>query len=210
MNILEIKNLNKSYKNKIVLKDFSLSLKEGEIVSIIGPSGIGKSTLLRCINGLEAIDSGKIIINNKSFKKKISKNINLNIGLIFQDFNLFPQYSVIENIALPLQKVLKLKKEDAYKKAKDLLKKLKLEEKEKSYPFQLSGGEKQRLAIARAIALNPKIICLDEPTSSLDPKLVEQVYNIIKEIAIRKKGIIIVTHDMVFAEKISDRIVSIK
>ena len=206
MNVLEIKKLNKSFKENKVLKDFSLKVKEGEIVSIIGPSGIGKSTLLRCINGLETIDSGEIIINKKLLNKKDLKH---DIGLIFQDFNLFPQYNVIDNIAIPLKIVLKIKKVDAYILAKKILKELKLDKKEKRYPFELSGGEKQRLAIARAIALDPKIICFDEPTSSLDPKLVQQVYKIIKQISKRGKGIIIVTHDMLFAKKISDRIINI-
>lgn len=209
MNVLEINKLNKSFNNKNILNNFSMNVKNGEIVSIIGPSGIGKSTLLRCINGLEKIDSGEIIINKRCLKNKMPKEINLNVGLIFQDYNLFPQYTVIQNIMLPLIKVLKLKKEEAILIAKDLIKQLKLEGKEKSYPFELSGGEKQRVAIARTIAVNPKVICFDEPTSALDPELVNQVFSIIKELAQKNKAIIIVTHEITFAEKISDRIIRI-
>lgn len=206
MNVLEVKNISKSYKNKKVLDNFSLDVKKGEIISIIGPSGAGKSTLLRCINGLETLEKGKIIINNKVNKKNISKQANLEIGLIFQDYNLFPQYTVLQNITLPLTKILRKSKAEAVSQAKTILAKLSLQDKENSYPYELSGGEKQRVAIARAIATNPKILCLDEPTSALDPKLVKQIYNIIKDLASQGKAILIVTHDIEFAEKISDKI----
>lgn len=206
MNVLEVKNISKSYNNKKVLDNFSLAVKKGEIISIIGPSGAGKSTLLRCINGLETLEKGKIIINNKVNKKNISKQANLKIGLIFQDYNLFPQYTVLQNITLPLTKSLRKSKAEAVSQAKTILAKLSLQDKENSYPYELSGGEKQRVAIARAIATNPKILCLDEPTSALDPKLVKQIYNIIKDLASQGKEILIVTHDIEFAEKISDKI----
>ncbi len=206
MNVLEVKNISKSYKNKKVLDNFSLDVKKGEIISIIGPSGAGKSTLLRCINGLETLEKGEIIINNKVSKKKISKQANLEIGLIFQDYNLFPQYTVLQNITLPLTRVLRKSKTEAVSQAIIILTKLFLQDKENSYPYELSGGEKQRVAIARAIATNPKILCLDEPTSALDPKLVKQIYNIIKNLANQGKAILIVTHDIEFAERISDRI----
>lgn len=213
MKVLEIKDINKSFNERKVLSNFSLNMEEGEIVSIIGPSGVGKSTLLRCINGLEKIDSGEILINNKSLKRKkdkISKETNLEVGLVFQDYNLFPQYSVIKNITLPLTAVLKIKKEEARKQAEELLKKMNLLEKRDSYPYELSGGEKQRVAIARVIVTNPKIICFDEPTSALDPKLVMQVSKIIKDLANIDKTIIIVTHDISFAEQISDRIIELR
>ena len=212
MKVLEIKNISKSFNKREVLNNFSLNVKEGEIVSIIGPSGAGKSTLLRCINGLEKIDSGEILISNKSLKRKkdkIQKQINLEVGLVFQDYSLFPQYSVLKNVTLPLTTVLKIKKEEAIKETEKLLKKMNLLEKRDSYPYELSGGEKQRVAIARAIATNPKIICFDEPTSALDPKLVMQVSAIIKDLANIGKAIIIVTHDINFAEQISDRIIEV-
>lgn len=206
MNVLEVKNISKSYKNKKVLDNFSLDVKKGEIISIIGPSGAGKSTLLRCINGLETLEKGEIIINNKVSKNKISKQANLEIGLIFQDYNIFPQYTVLQNITLPLTRILRKSKTEAVSQARTILRKLYLQDKENSYPYELSGGEKQRVAIARAIATNPQILCLDEPTSALDPKLVKQIYNIIKALASQGKAILIVTHDIEFAEKISDRI----
>lgn len=206
MNVLEVKNISKSYKNKKVLDNFSLDVKKGEIISIIGPSGAGKSTLLRCINGLETLEKGEIIIDNKVSKKQISKQANLEIGLIFQDYNLFPQYTVLQNITLPLTMILRKSKTEAVSQARTILTKLSLQDKESSYPYELSGGEKQRVAIARAIATNPKILCLDEPTSALDPKLVKQIYSIIKALASQGKAILIVTHDIEFAERISDRI----
>ena len=206
MSVLEVKNISKSYKNKKVLDNFSLDVKKGETISIIGPSGVGKSTLLRCINGLETLEKGEIIIDNKVNKKKISKQANLEIGLIFQDYNLFPQYTVLQNITLPLTRILRKSKDEAVSQARIILTKLFLQDKENSYPYELSGGEKQRVAIARAIATNPKILCLDEPTSALDPKLVKQIYNIIKDLANQGKAILIVTHDIEFAERISDRI----
>ena len=210
MNVLEVKNISKSYKNKKVLDNFSLDVKKGEIISIIGPSGAGKSTLLRCINGLETLEKGEIIIDNKVSEKQISKQANLEIGLIFQDYNLFPQYTVLQNITLPLTMILRKSKTEAVSQARTILTKLSLQDKESSYPYELSGGEKQRVAIARAIATNPKILCLDEPTSALDPKLVKQIYNIIKALASQGKAILIVTHDIEFAEKISDRICKIE
>lgn len=210
MNILEVKEISKKFDKTVILDKFSLNVGSGEIISIIGPSGAGKSTLLRCINGLEKIDDGEIIINGVQIKNKIKKQVNLNIGLIFQDYNLFPQYSVLENITLTLTKVLKENKTKAEEKAKDILLKMKLYERKDAYPYQLSGGEKQRLAIARTLATDPKIICFDEPTSALDPKLVKQVFKIIKELANEGKAILIVTHDIKFAESISDRIIEFK
>ena len=209
MNVLEINNLSKSFNNKIILDNFSLQVKEKEIISIIGPSGVGKSTLLRCINGLEKIDSGQIIINGNEIKKKISKQTNLDVGLVFQDYNLFPQYTALKNITITLTKVLMFKQPDAIERATKLLKQINLLEKINSYPYELSGGEKQRLAIARTLATNPKIICFDEPTSALDPKLVKQVLKIIKKLANTGKSILIVTHDIKFATEISDRIVEL-
>lgn len=210
MKVLEIKQISKEFNKTKVLDKFSLEVNSGEIVSIIGPSGIGKSTLLRCINGLEKIDSGEIIVNNNSIQNKISKKINLDIGLVFQDYNLFPHYCVLKNVTLPLTKVLKIEQIEAEIIAKQILSQMDLLEKINAYPYQLSGGEKQRLAIARTLATNPKIICFDEPTSALDPKLVNQVFKIIKKLSKEGKAILIVTHDMNFANKISDRVIEMK
>ncbi len=210
MKVLEIKEIIKNFNKIRILDKFSLEVDEGEIVSIIGPSGVGKSTLLRCINGLEKIDSGEIVINNKEIKNKMTKQKNLDVGLVFQDYNLFPQYSVLENITLTLTKVLKIKAEESIIKAKDLLLQMELLERMNLYPYQLSGGEKQRLAIARTLATNPKIICFDEPTSALDPKLVKYIFKIIKELSKQQKAILIVTHDIKFATDISDRVIEMK
>lgn len=209
MKVLEIKNINKSFNNRTILKDFSLDVSQREIVSIIGNSGAGKSTLLRCINALEMIDSGEIIINNNAISKKNLKQAKLDVGMVFQDYNLFPNYSVLQNVTLPLTKVLKVNKPKAEIKAKELLSQVNLLERSDAYPYQLSGGEKQRLAIARTLATNPKVICFDEPTSALDPKLVKQIFKIIKELADLGKAILIVTHDIKFANEISNKIIEL-
>lgn len=215
MNILEIKNISKSYNQRDIFKNLSLKAEEGQIISIIGPSGIGKSTLLKCINGLEKVDSGDIIICNQSIvegykNSKIFKQININTGIVFQEFNLFPHLSVVQNIMLPLTCVLNKSKEEAENQAISLLEQVKLEKRKDAYPFQLSGGEKQRVAIARTLAINPKLICFDEPTSALDVDLVEEVIGIIRDLSKEKKAILIVTHDLKFAEEISDVIVDFK
>lgn len=207
MRVLEIKNVHKSFNKIKVLNGINLEVNAGEIVSITGPSGIGKSTLLRCINGLEKIDRGEILIEGIKIENKISKEVNLQVGLVFQDYNLFPQYSVLKNVTLPLISVLKMNKEKAVIKAKEILKQMNLLEKINSYPYELSGGEKQRVAIARTLAINPKIICFDEPTSALDPKLVNEISKIIKKLKNEQKAILVVTHDLKFANKISDRII---
>jgi len=210
MKVLEVRNISKSFNKIKILNNFSLEVKRGEIISIIGPSGIGKSTLLRCICGLEKIDNGEIKINENRLNFKKSKSANLAVGMVFQDYNLFPQYSILDNITLPLIKVLKISKKEAIEIAKKVLLQMNLTEKINSYPYQLSGGEKQRLAIARTLAVNPKIICFDEPTSALDPKLIKQVFKIIKELSKKGTAILIVTHDIKFANDISDKIIEIK
>lgn len=210
MKVLEIKNISKSFNNRTILKDFSLDVSQGGIVSIIGDSGAGKSTLLRCINALEMIDSGEIIINNNAISKKNLKQARLDVGMVFQDYNLFPNYSVLKNVTLPLTRVLNVNKQEAEIKARELLSQMNLLKRCDAYPYQLSGGEKQRLAIARTLATNPKVICFDEPTSALDPKLVKQIFKIIKELADSGKAILIVTHDIKFANEISNKIIELE
>lgn len=210
MKVLEIKNISKSFNNRTILKDFSLDVSQGEIVSIIGDSGAGKSTLLRCINALEMIDSGEIIINNNAISKKNLRQARLDVGMVFQDYNLFPNYSVLKNVTLPLTRVLNVNKQEAEIKARELLSQMSLLKRCDAYPYQLSGGEKQRLAIARTLATNPKVICFDEPTSALDPKLVKQIFKIIKELADSGKAILIVTHDIKFANEISNKIIELE
>ena len=210
MKVLEIKNISKSFNNRTILKDFSLDVSQGEIVSIIGDSGAGKSTLLRCINALEMIDSGEIIINNNAISKKNLKQARLDVGMVFQDYNLFPNYSVLKNVTLPLTRVLNVNKQEAEIKARELLSQMSLLKRCDAYPYQLSSGEKQRLAIARTLATNPKVICFDEPTSALDPKLVKQIFKIIKELADSGKAILIVTHDIKFANEISNKIIELE
>ncbi|MCR5720561.1 MAG: amino acid ABC transporter ATP-binding protein [Lachnospiraceae bacterium] len=201
-----------------VLNDISLSVYEGEVVSIIGPSGSGKSTLLRCATLLEKMDRGDLIYMGKSaatdndyksvyVSKRNLREIKHIFGLVFQNFNLFPHFSVLKNITDPLVSVYNTNKEDAEKKALELLGMLGLEDKKDCYPYQLSGGQKQRVSIARALALEPKILFFDEPTSALDPELTAEVLKVIKELAKKHMTMIIVTHEMQFAREVSDRII---
>lgn len=206
--MLEIKNIFKSFDGKEILKGINLKIEKGEKVIIIGPSGSGKSTLLRCLNLLETIDSGEIIFE----KKKIDKTVNIDeyrqkIGMVFQQFNLFNNMNVKDNIMLaPIN--LKMKtKEEAEKDAKKLLKRINLSGKSKKFPNQLSGGEKQRVAIIRALAMNPEIMLFDEPTSALDPEMVGEVLNLMKEVADENMTMVIVTHEMDFAKEIGSRII---
>lgn len=216
--VLQVNRLSKSFGGKKVLNNISFQLKAGEILAIIGPSGAGKTTILRCINSLEKCDKGTIKIegfylckdyNGKSIyaNSKEMKIIRKKIGLVFQNYNLFPHMSVIENIIEAPINVFGVPKGKAVDKALELLKAMGLEDKVNSYPFQLSGGQKQRVAIARACALNPKIMCLDEPTSALDPELKEEIANIIEKLANDNMSILIITHDMGFAKRIANRII---
>lgn len=219
MNLLEIKNLKKSFGALEVIKGISLKVEEGKVVSIIGPSGSGKSTLLRCATFLETIDSGELIylgehavITDQDGKaiyasKAQLKKIQSYFGLVFQNFNLFPHYSVIKNITDALITVQKKPKEEAMEIGRELLKKIGLSDKENAYPYQLSGGQQQRVSIARALALNPKILFFDEPTSALDPELTGEILNVIKELAAEKMTMVIVTHEMSFARDVSDHII---
>lgn len=216
--ILKINHMKKSFGDLEVIKDFSLSVKEGEVVTIIGPSGSGKSTILRCATMLETMDDGDLIYlgenacvskNGKSqyVSHRELKKFHKYFGLVFQNFNLFPHYNVLKNIMDAPVTAYKVPKEEAKKRARKLLGQLGLSDKEEAYPYQLSGGQQQRVSIARALALQPKILFFDEPTSALDPELTGEVLKVIKELAKEKMTMIIVTHEMQFARELSDRIV---
>lgn len=219
MKLLEIKHLKKSFDTLGVIRDISLSVEEGEVVSIIGPSGSGKSTLLRCAVMLERMDSGEICYPGGKAawtgsdkravyaKKEKLKEIQSCYGLVFQNFNLFPHYSVIKNITDAPIHVQKRKRDEVMEEARKLLQKMGLEDKENAYPYQLSGGQCQRVAIARALALNPKILFFDEPTSALDPELTGEVLKVIRSLADLQITMVIVTHEMAFARDISDRVI---
>ena len=194
MKLLEIENLKKSFEDLDVLHDISLGVDEGEVVAIIGPSGSGKSTLLRCCTGLEQADSGTIHYEGS-------------YGLVFQNFNLFPHYSVLKNIMDAPISVQKQSKKEAEKEARRLLEKMGLGDKADVYPCQLSGGQQQRVAIARALALKPSILFFDEPTSALDPELTGEILKVIRELAEEKMTMVIVTHEMSFARDVADRVI---
>lgn len=218
MKYLEIEHLKKTFGALTVLKDISLSVEEGEVVSIIGPSGSGKSTLLRCATMLERMDGGSLSYmgekaaweeNGKCIyaPKNDLKRIRKNYGLVFQSFHLFPHYSVLKNITDAPVSVDHVSKAEAAARAEKLLAQLGLEDKKDAYPYQLSGGQQQRVSIARALALQPKILFFDEPTSALDPELTGEVLKVIKELAKERMTMIIVTHEMQFARELSDRII---
>ena len=193
MSLFEMKNITKSFEGQEVLKGISLTVDKGQVLGIIGPSGSGKSTLLRIATGLEKADGGEIIKNGS-------------VGLVFQNFNLFPHYSVMKNIVDAPLRVQKRKKEEVYAQARKLLAQMGLADKEKSYPFQLSGGQQQRVSIARALAMNPDILFFDEPTSALDPELTGEILKVIRRLADDHITMVIVTHEMNFAREISDHI----
>ena len=216
MAILEVKDIKKSFGKTEVLKGISFSLNEGEVISIIGSSGSGKTTLLRCLNFLETPDSGSISVGEKVlFDGEDATTLNdeqirqnrLHFGLVFQSFNLFPQYSVLDNVTLAPRLLKKGTNEQIEAKARELIEKVGLTEKSDSYPCQLSGGQQQRVAIARALALNPDILCFDEPTSALDPELTGEVLRVIKGLKESGSTMIVVTHEMEFAKNVSDKII---
>lgn len=228
MAYLEIKDFRKTFGNNKVLKGISLSVEKGEVLSIIGSSGSGKTTLLRCMNFLETPDTGVMILDgamlfdtekDKKIKENALREKRLNFGLVFQSFNLFPQYSVMDNITLaPLLQLKERCKKDKtvnfaegkqkiLAEAEQLLEKIGLTEKAAEYPYQLSGGQQQRVAIARALALKPKILCFDEPTSALDPELTGEVLKVIRSLKGEDRTMIIVTHEMGFAKNVSDKVV---
>lgn len=209
--MLKIKNLNKSFKKNRVLKDISFELEEGQIGVLLGKSGAGKTTILRCINGLEEFDSGEIIIDNEVIKnKRDMAKIRGKIGMVFQNFNLFPHMTVLENIIESPVNVFKVPRKEAEDRARELLRLVDLEDKLNSYPFELSGGQQQRVAIARSCALMPKVLCFDEPTSALDIDTIQRVVNIMNRLKDKGMTILIITHDVVFSNNVADKIISIK
>lgn len=219
MNLLEMNHIRKSFGDLEVLKDISLTVKKGEVVAIIGPSGSGKSTLLRCATMLETMDSGEmsymgekaVSIGNDGklvyAKADQLKKIKSYFGLVFQNFNLFPHYSVMKNITDAPIKVQKRKKEEVFAKANELLLKMGLEGRGDAYPYQLSGGQQQRVSIARALAMNPEILFFDEPTSALDPELTGEILKVIRNLAAEHMTMVIVTHEMNFAKNVADKII---
>ena len=207
--MIYVNNLEKSFGKNKVLKGVNEHIKKGEVVVVIGPSGSGKSTFLRCLNLLEEPTGGEIIFEGKNIT---DKKVNINklrekMGMVFQQFNLFPHKTVLENITIAPIKVKKMKKSDAEAKAIRLLEKVGLENKKDAYPVQLSGGQKQRIAIARALAMEPDVMLFDEPTSALDPEMVGEVLNVMKNLASEGMTMVVVTHEMGFAKEVGDRIV---
>lgn len=201
--MLEVKNLSKEFNGHRILHDISFTLKDGEIMTIVGPSGAGKTTLLRIIAGLETKDSGEILIDGKPYDSG-------KVGVVFQDYNLFPNLSVLQNITLAPTLVLKKSKTEAEQDARVLLKRLQMSGRETQYPYELSGGQKQRVAIARALAMKPRILCYDEPTSALDPNLRKEVEKMI--LSLKKSGLtqLIITHDLNFAENVADQMLKVR
>ena len=204
--ILSVKDLNIFYEDFHAVKNVNLNLEPKEIVVICGPSGSGKSTLIRTIAGLEKYKTGEIFINQKimSDKEIMKENI---FGMVFQQFNLFPHLSISENISLPLRKVKKLSKENSNMVVDEVLKKVKIEDQKNKYPSQLSGGQQQRCAIARSLAMKPKIMLFDEPTSALDPEMIKEVLDVMSDLAQSGMTMIVVTHEMGFAKMVADRII---
>ena len=218
MKILEINHIRKSYGDLRVLDDISLSVEEGQVVSIIGPSGSGKSTLLRCATLLETMDGGDLAYLGRYAARDQGgkavyapaaelRAIRSSFGLVFQNFNLFPHYSVLRNITEAPILIQNRPKEQVYAEARELLKKMGLADRENAYPYQLSGGQQQRVSIARALAMNPKILFFDEPTSALDPELTGEILKVIRDLAAKHMTMVIVTHEMAFARDVSDHVI---
>ncbi len=214
--MLEVRNLRKSFGKTEVLKGIDFSLEKGQVLSIIGSSGSGKTTLLRCLNFLEFAEEGEILVDGKVIYDGTNKNSmsenelrekRLHFGMVFQNFNLFPQYNVLENVTLAPKLLKKGTNEEIENRAKSLIERVGLSEKLKSYPCQLSGGQQQRVAIARALCMNPDILCFDEPTSALDPELTGEVLKVIKGLKSSESTMIVVTHEMEFAKNVSDKVI---
>jgi polar amino acid transport system ATP-binding protein len=207
--VIEFRKVNKWFGSLQVLKDINLTIHQGEVVVVCGPSGSGKSTLIRCINGLELIQSGDIIVDGMSLndpKTNITR-LRAEVGMVFQQFNLYPHKTALENIILAPMKVRKQSREEAEKTAYNLMAKVGIPEKIHSYPARLSGGQQQRVAIARALAMQPKIMLFDEPTSALDPEMINEVLEVMGNLAREGMTMVVVTHEMGFAKKVSHRII---
>ena len=218
MKLLEISNAKKSFDDLLVLSDISMNVCEGEVVAIIGPSGSGKSTLLRCLTMLEKLDGGRleyaagVVTTDEDGKavyasKSELQKIKTSIGLVFQNFNLFPHYTVLKNVIDAPVSVQKRDKDEVIKEARELLKKVGLEDKENANPCQLSGGQQQRVAIARALAMKPQILFFDEPTSALDPEITAEILKVLRQLAEEKMTMVIVTHEINFAKMVADRVI---
>ena len=202
-----IKDLYKSYGANQILKGIDLHIKKSEVVVVIGPSGSGKSTLLRCVNYLEVPTSGTITINNETITRKTNINhIRAEVGMVFQHFNLFPHMTVLDNITVAPINVRKKSVKEADAKAMELLDRVGLADKAKAYPDQLSGGQQQRVAIARALAMEPQVMLFDEPTSALDPEMVNEVLDVMRDLAQEGMTMMCVTHEMGFARQVADRV----
>ena len=211
--IIKVEALSKSFGKLEVLKNISFTVNRGEVIAVIGPSGSGKSTLLRCITHLEPVNAGSISLDGKDMVRDgvyahadILREICLKMGLVFQNFNLFPHFSVERNITEAQVHVLRRNKEDAGRRAASLLEKMGLSDKARSYPFELSGGQQQRVSIARALALDPEVLFFDEPTSALDPELTGDILKVIRNLAAEKMTMVIVTHEIPFAREVADRV----
>ena len=216
MPILEVEHISKSFNKTPVLKDVGFNLEKGQAVSIIGSSGSGKTTLLRCLNFLEHPDNGIIRVNGETLfdasvpattQESVIRKKRLHFGLVFQSFNLFPHYSVLKNLMDPQIRVLGRDKGEAQQRARKLLEKMGLSDKENAYPCELSGGQQQRVAIARALAMDPEILFFDEPTSALDPELTGEILKVIRDLAEEHMTMVIVTHEMSFAQDVADRVI---
>ncbi len=218
MSLLEVSSISKSFGDLQVLSDISMQVSEGEVVAIIGPSGSGKSTFLRCMTLLETMDAGTLSYDDEYVAKDVDgqavyaskseiQKIKSKFGLVFQNFNLFPHYTVLKNVIEAPVSVQKRNKEEVISEAKELLKLVGLEDKADAYPYQLSGGQQQRVAIARALAMNPRILFFDEPTSALDPEITAEILKLIRQLAEKKMTMVIVTHEIGFAKNVADRVV---
>lgn len=218
MQILKVENLHKSFDGEVILDDVSLEINKGEVVAVIGPSGSGKSTLLRCLNLLEKIERGKVVVEGDVMVETVNgkahyspeetlRKIRLKLGMVFQNFNLFPHFSVIQNITEAPVRVAGIPYHKAKAEALELLAKVGLSDKAQSYPHQLSGGQSQRVAIARALAMKPDVLFFDEPTSALDPELTGEVLKVIRDLASEHMTMMVVTHEMAFARDVADRVI---